>query len=245
MQAGEPSFLFFSPLRLRFIISEKSDSVKEVVMNQQDMPMLIIYEGELKGQRWIIEQDQVIIGRGSDCDIVLPERQSSRQHAQIERDKDGYLLRDLASKNGTCVNGQEVRDKPYRLKDGDEIQIALCVKMGFVGTDATLPLELTGPGRGLRVDRAAKRVFIGGHELTPPLSVAQYRLLELLLDHEGKVVSRDAIVTAVWPEEESMGISEQAIDALVRRLRDRISAADPDHAYIVTVRGHGFRLENR
>ena len=214
-------------------------------MNQQDMPMLIIYEGELKGQRWIIEQDQVIIGRGSDCDIVLPERQASRQHARIERDKDGYLLRDLASKNGTCVNGQEVRDKPYRLKDGDEIQIALCVKMGFVGTDATLPLELTGPGRGLRVDRAAKRVFIGGHELTPPLSVAQYRLLELLLDHEGKVVSRDAIVTAVWPEEESMGISEQAIDALVRRLRDRISAADPDHAYIVTVRGHGFRLENR
>ncbi len=214
-------------------------------MNQQDMPMLIIYEGELKGQRWIIEQDQVIIGRGSDCDIVLPERQASRQHARIERDKDGYLLRDLASKNGTCVNGQEVRDKPYRLKDGDEIQIALCVKMGFVGTDATLPLELTGPGRGLRVDRAAKRVFIGGHELTPPLSVAQYRLLELLLDHEGKVVSRDAIVAAVWPEEESMGISEQAIDALVRRLRDRISAADPDHAYIVTVRGHGFRLENR
>jgi DNA-binding response OmpR family regulator len=49
----------------------------------------------------------------------------------------------------------------------------------------------------------------------------------------------------VWPEEERMGISEQAIDALVRRLRDRISAVDPDHAYIVTVRGHGFRLENR
>ena len=214
-------------------------------MNQQDMPMLIIYEGELKGQRWIIEQDQVIIGRGSDCDIVLPERQASRQHARIERDKGGYLLRDLGSKNRTYVNGQEVHDKPYRLKDGDEIQIALCVKMGFVGTDATLPLELTGPGRGLRVDRAAKRAFIGGHELTPPLSVAQYRLLELLLDHEGEVVSRDAIVAAVWPEEESMGISEQAIDALVRRLRDRISAADPDHTYIVTVRGHGFRLENR
>ncbi|HET90109.1 MAG TPA: response regulator transcription factor [Chloroflexi bacterium] len=32
---------------------------------------------------------------------------------------------------------------------------------------------------------------------------------------------------------------------MVRRLRDRISALDPDHHYIVTVRGHGFRLENR
>ena len=214
-------------------------------MTRQDMPMLIVYEGELEGQRWIIDQDQVTIGRGSDCDVVLSKRQVSRYHAQIERDDGGYLLRDLGSKNGTYVNGQEVRDRPYRLKDGDEIQIALCVKMGFVGADATLPLELTGPNRGLRIDRAARRVFIGGHELTPPLSVAQYRLLELLLDQEGQVVSRDAIVMAVWPEEERMGISEQAIDALVRRLRDRISAVDPDHAYIVTVRGHGFRLENR
>jgi len=214
-------------------------------MTRQDMPMLIVYEGELEGQRWIIERGQAIIGRGSDCDIVLPERQVSRHHVQIERDAGGYLLRDLGSKNGTCVNGQEVHARPHRLKDGDEIQIALCIKMGFVGADATLPLELTGPRRGLHVDRAARRVFVGGHELTPPLSVSQYRLLELLLDHEGEVVSRDAIVATVWPEEAAMGISEQAIDALVRRLRDRISAADPDHRYIVTVRGHGFRLDNR
>jgi len=214
-------------------------------MTRQDMPMLIVYEGALEGQRWIIDQDRVVIGRGTDCDIVLPERQVSRHHAQIERDKGGYLLRDLGSKNRTYVNGQEMDDKPYRLKDGDEIQIALCIKMGFVGADATLPLELTGPNRGLRIDRAARKVFIGGHELPPPLSLAQYRLLALQLDHEDEDVSRDTIVATVWPEEEAFGISEQAIDALVRRLRDRITAIDPDHTYIVTVRGHGFRLENR
>ncbi len=214
-------------------------------MRRQEMPMIIVYEGEMEGQRWIIDQERVVIGRGSDCDIVLPKRQISRQHAQIERDDGGYLLRDLESKNGTYVNGREVRGDPYRLKDGDEIQLALCVKMGFVGADATLPLELTGPNRGLRIDRAAKRVFVGGHEMTPPLSVAQYRLLDLLLEREGEVVSRDTIVVTVWSEEEEMGVSEQAIDALVRRLRDRLAAVDPDHAYIVTVRGHGFRLENR
>lgn len=214
-------------------------------MVRQDMPMLIVYEGKLEGQRWIVDQERIVIGRGSDCDIVLPERQASRQHLAIERDEGGYLLRDLGSKNGTFVNGKEVRDEPYRLRDGDEIQIALCVKMGFVGADATLPLELTGPNRGLRIDRAAKRIFVGGHEMIPPLSVAQYTLLELLLDCEGEVVSRDAVVAAVWSEEEEMGISEQAIDALVRRLRERIAAIDPDHAYIVTLRGHGFRLENR
>jgi biotin operon repressor len=211
----------------------------------QEMAMLIVYEGELEGQRWILDQDALTIGRGSDCEITLAERQVSRYHARIERDEGGYLLRDLDSKNGTYVNGQQVSDQPYRLRDGDEIQIALCVKMGFVGADATLPLELAGPTHGVYLDQAARRVFVGGHELTPPLSLAQYRLLELLLDHEGQVVSRDDIVAAVWPEEQDLGISEQAIDALVRRLRERIAVVDPDRNYIVTVRGHGFRLDNR
>lgn len=214
-------------------------------MTQQDRPILIAYEGDMEGERWTLQQEQTVIGRSSNCDVVLPGRQVSRQHAVIERDDGSYQLRDLGSKNGTFVNGQPVRREPHPLKDGDEIQIALCIKLGFVGADATIPLELTGPYRGLRVDRPAKRVFVGGQEVIPPLSPAQYRLLQILLDNEGEVVSRDAIVAIVWSEEESYGVTEQAIDALVHRLRERIAAIDPDHHYIVTVRGHGFRLENR
>lgn len=215
-------------------------------MERSEVPMLVVYEGELSGQRWLIEGDAVLIGRGSDCDVILPERQVSRHHARIERMAGGvYVLRDLGSKNGTHVNGEEVRDRPRVLEDGDEIQIALCVKLGFVGADATLPLMVEGPTRGLRVDRASHRVFVGGQELTPPLSPAQYRLLTTLLDAEGRVVSREEIVAAVWAEEVAEGISEQAIDALVRRLRERLAALDPEHNYVVTVRGHGFRLENR
>ncbi len=220
-------------------------------MTQQDLPMLIAYEGDLEGQRWVLDQERSTIGRASDCDIVLPKRQVSRYHAQIERlgfengsENGGYVLHDLGSKNGTYVNGQEVHDKPHPLKDGDEIQIALCIKMGFIGADATLPLELNGAQRGLHIDPASRQVFIAGYELTPPLSQAQYRLLKLLLDHAGEVVSRDEIVNAVWAEEAALGVSEQAIDALVYRLRDRIAAVDPDHDYIITVRGYGFRLDN-
>ena len=36
----------------------------------------------------------------------------------------------------------------------------------------------------------------------------------------------------------------QALDALVRRLRDRLATIDSGHSYIVTVRGHGLRLDN-
>ena len=212
-------------------------------MAGQGVPMLVVYEGELEGARWIVDQDSVTIGRGSDCEIVLPERQVSRHHLRIERDDRGYVLRDLGSKNGTSVNGKEVSSKPVRLSDGDEIQVALCVKFGFVGADATLPLESPGPRRGIKIDEAARRVFVGDRELVPPLSVAQYRLLVLLNTRKGHVVPREEVVSVVWPQEQAAGVSEQAIDALVRRLRERIDAVDPGHDYIVTVRGHGFRLE--
>ena len=69
--------------------------------------------------------------------------------------------------------------------------------------------------------------------------------MEVLWDSGGGVVTRELIVDAVWPEAAGEGVSEQAIDALVRRLRERIAETDEEFRYIVTVRGHGFRLENR
>ena len=59
------------------------------------------------------------------------------------------------------------------------------------------------------------------------------------------MVSRDEIVRAVWPDAVEGGVSEQSIDALVRRLRERLAELDPEHQYLVTMRGHGFRFENR
>ncbi len=214
--------------------------------------MLIIENGQMAGQRWLIDSDCVIIGREADAaHLLLPERQVSRKHAKIERTPNGFVLTDLESKNGTFLNGKEVR-KPEILQDGDEIQIALCVKIAFVGSDATAPLNarpisqgMRAVTRGIRIDKEGRRVFIAEHELEPPLSVQQYRLLELLIEADGALVSRQQIVERVWEGENAYGVSEQAIDALVRRLRDRIAERDPDHEYIVTVRGHGLRFENR
>ena len=213
-------------------------------MQAQDIPMLLIKEGELAGQDWPLNKDVIMIGRGADCDVHLSERAVSRLHARIERRNQGYLLLDLGSKNGTHVNGQEIRD-PYLLQDGDEIQIAMCVKLSFIGADATVPLSFEGvTGSAVRIDKGTRRVWVRGQELDPPLSPAQYRLLELLADADGQVISRDDLVQVVWPDDAEEGISEQAIDALVRRLRDRLAEIAPDHQYIVTVRGHGFRLDN-
>jgi DNA-binding winged helix-turn-helix (wHTH) protein len=210
-----------------------------------ESPVLMVKEGRDVGKKWPIEGERLLIGRGEDCDLVLAERPISRHHAEIRRQGNRYVLHDLDSKNGTCLNGREI-DGPVPLRDGDEIQIALRVKLLFIGTDATVPLVLDdAQSSGLHLDKVSRRVWVRGQELTPPLSLAQYRVLELLYDGGGRVCSRDEIVEKVWSEEEAAGVTEQAIDALIRRLRDRLVELDSEHQYVVTVRGHGFRLENR
>jgi len=212
-------------------------------MAEIEMPTLVMLEGQGAGRSWPIERERVTMGRSEDCDIVLVERQVSRLHAQIQHLDGQYVLEDLGSRNKTCVNGHEVTE-PYILQDGDEIQIALCVRLGFVGAEATAPLVFErGKRPGLYLDKERHVVLIGGRELDPPLSLAQYRLLELLYDRAGRVCGRDEIVEAVWPEVSEEGVSDQAIDALVRRLRERMDEVDPGHQHIVTVRGHGFRLD--
>jgi hypothetical protein len=208
-----------------------------------EMAMLLMVEGPWPGKRIFVDQPMLLLGRDEACDVVIAERQVSRHHARIHLDGERYVLEDLGSKNGTFLNGQELHE-PHILQDGDEIQIAFCCKLTFVGAEATAPVILNEQMHGMRMDLESKRVWVAGLELDPPLSPAQYRLLELLYQEPGRVYSRDEVVENVWPEDDRDGISEQAIDALARRLRERLAETDPSTSYVVTVRGHGFRLEN-
>jgi len=216
-------------------------------MQDSAQPILVVQEGQLAGKRWPLTKAEFVIGRGEDCDIVLPDRQVSRHHFRVVRDDDGYNVEDLGSKNGTYINGAPVRGS-MQLQDGDEIQVALSVRLLFVGAEATLPLTqemLRIAQPGLRLNKSQRQVWLNGAVLDPPLSLSQYRLLEALWERKGKVITREEVIAAVWPESDESGITEQAIDALVRRLRDRLAEVDKDHEYLVTVRGHGFRLDDR
>lgn len=51
---------------------------------------------------------RVTIGRATDCDCVISEPTVSRRHAELRRDEERWLLRDLGSRNGTRVNGMRV-----------------------------------------------------------------------------------------------------------------------------------------
>lgn len=73
------------------------------------------------------EQGRISIGRADNNTIVLTESRVSRLHAMVEfrQAKNGYVLQDLSSSNGTALNGSRIRPTDsYLLADWDKIRIA-------------------------------------------------------------------------------------------------------------------------
>ncbi len=68
-----------------------------------------------------IGQQPQTIGRSKDCDIPLPDNTVSRAHVQIKKTRDGYLLTDLGSFNGTRLNGASVQSAVLQHEDVIEI----------------------------------------------------------------------------------------------------------------------------
>lgn len=82
--------------------------------------ILEILNGAAAGQRYELANGQTVLGRDPFCDVILPLRSISRQHARILAERGQFYIEDLHSLNGTFVNGQRVAARS-RLKDQDRI----------------------------------------------------------------------------------------------------------------------------
>jgi hypothetical protein len=84
--------------------------------------------------------DQFSIGRDASCDLAIPDMTVSRRHAQLERTKDGWVIADLESTNGTRVNGWRVRGK-VPVRPGDVVSFGNLETVFWRGDD---PVPLYG-----------------------------------------------------------------------------------------------------
>jgi DNA-binding response OmpR family regulator len=91
----------------------------------------------------------------------------------------------------------------------------------------------------LEIDVASMTVRVQGR--TVLTTVREFRLLEYLARHRGRVFTRDQLLDAVWKE--GSFVTPRSIDVFVRRLREKIER-DPRHPrYLKTLRGIGYRFE--
>ncbi|OQB13864.1 MAG: FHA domain-containing protein FhaB [Firmicutes bacterium ADurb.Bin193] len=70
-----------------------------------------------------LEGDEIVIGRGTKCDISIDDLYMSTQHVRLWFDEGEWYISDLASTNGTYINGIKMTDDPLILDNGDRIKI--------------------------------------------------------------------------------------------------------------------------
>jgi diguanylate cyclase (GGDEF)-like protein len=73
----------------------------------------------------------VVIGRGTDCAILIDDHSVSRKHARIEPRAQGYVAIDLGSTNGTFVNDHPIVQR--QLEDGDYLRVGNCIYRFLAG----------------------------------------------------------------------------------------------------------------
>lgn len=86
------------------------------------MASLYILQGGDVGREFDLAEDESVVGRSPECDVVVDVAAVSRRHAIIERNGGGAFVRDLGSRNGTYVNGNRVSERAA-LQPGDRIVI--------------------------------------------------------------------------------------------------------------------------
>jgi two-component system phosphate regulon response regulator PhoB len=98
------------------------------------------------------------------------------------------------------------------------------------------PAERFEFGR-LTVDRAAHRAWVDGAEIA--FTALELRLLLMLHDRRGRVLTRDQLLDEVWGSH--VDVTTRNVDTHVKRVREKLGAAGD---YIETVRGVGYRFRD-
>jgi Protein of unknown function (DUF3662)/FHA domain len=97
------------------------EALEERPRLNQEKPLLLI-----EGKRMVVGPAGVTLGRSRECDVVLSDPNVSRQHAEIRPRGGSWVLNDLGSTNGSCLNGRRI-EAPEVVRPGDEIELGTSV----------------------------------------------------------------------------------------------------------------------
>ena len=130
--------------------------------------------------------------------------------------------------------------KPFGLAELQARTRALLRRSSYNVTKPAAPVAAQPAAEGgLRVDREARRIWVGRSELAA--TTKEFDLLALLDSRRGAVVGRDTLINEVW--DENWFGSTKTLDTTVGRLRQKLEEVGAP-VRITTVRGVGFRLED-
>ena len=97
----------------------------------------------------------------------------------------------------------------------------------------------------LEIDSSRNEILKGGQPISDILSPSEFRLLLFLIENKGRICTKDEIINSTWKDTKTQeGVTDQALDQIIYRLRKKVEA-DPNHPhYIQTLKGRGYKFED-
>lgn len=185
------------------------------------------------------------LGRHRDNDVVVPDIMASRDHAQIRRTSQGFILEDLGSLNGTYVDGVRIA-QPTRLIHGNRIRIVDSLFEFQQTANAVLPIDPTQEfdpqerrlkrtidrlqTRTLTLERLVSELSLlhqAGLALGATIGVEQ--LLEVTRQQVGQIVDASNLMVALYePERRALevALTVEATITTSHRTAPRVDPAD-------------------
>jgi DNA-binding response OmpR family regulator len=190
-------------------------------------------------------------------DLMLPELDGRAVIRAVRRDYEACATPILiVSSRGSTIDriaGFEDGADDYLPKPFSPAELVVRVKAilrrtsarstalaGDASAAAGAPIARTGPisHNGLVLDPDRHEVAVDGRPVA--LTHVEFRILQTLLDADGRVLSRDQLLDAVWGAEQAE-VLDRTVDVHIRRLRDKLGDDADAPRWVATVRGSGYR----
>jgi DNA-binding response OmpR family regulator len=184
---------------------------------------------------------EVVAGRSEGCDIVLADDVVSRRHVSIRRNADRFVIRDLGSRNGTFLNGQQFIDEERESAFRATIQVGpfqLAVSLPESASDSTTVMAVPAVYTRCFLDTGLRQLHVDGKLAIEGVAGREYALLECLANAAPNVVPNQELADSIWGEGQW---DVYMLHNLIRRVRRKIAEVTEDEV-IVTVPGAGYRL---
>jgi two-component system response regulator RegX3 len=212
-------------------ISGARDGAEALEAIERDHPHVILVDVMLPGMSGI-DVCRAVRDRGISTPIIMLSSRNEELDVVL----------------GIEVGADDYVAKPYRMRElvariGSQLRRSLPTPTPEFVTPrkhVLAPNPILAAG-GVELDPERHEVTVAGREIAIPLR--EFQLLRELLEHAGRVVTRDELLQRVWGLDYDG--DPRIVATLVGRLRARIEV-DPDNpTHIITIRGVGYRLNDR